>query len=94
MEGFGQGYVSMSAPTKEFEKQILTKEINHQGNPVLRWMVGNVVLKTDPAGNIKVDKGSSFDKVDGVVAAIMALAAKMTEVKEECIYNDMDILII
>jgi len=94
MEGFGQGFISMSMPTKEFEKQILSREINHQGNPVLRWMMGNVQLKTDPAGNIKVDKGSSFEKVDGVVAAIMALGAKVSEVKEEFIYDNRDLIML
>ena len=45
----------------------------HGGNPVLRWMAGNVVIDTDPAGNIKVTKAKSKEKIDGIVAAIMAL---------------------
>lgn len=43
------------------------------GNPVLRWMAGNVVIDTDPAGNIKVTKAKSKEKIDGIVAAIMVL---------------------
>ncbi len=75
---FGQGYGSMSAPTKEFEKLVLTGKIEHFGNPVLRWMLASTLVKTDPAGNIKLDKEKSTQKIDGIVAAIMALGEWMT----------------
>lgn len=75
---FGQGYGSMSAPTKEFEKLVLTGKIEHFGNPVLRWMLASTLVKTDPAGNIKPDKEKSTQKIDGIVAAIMALGEWMT----------------
>ena len=70
---FGQGFSSMSAPTKEFFRLLMEGRIIHGGNPVLRWMAGNVVIDTDPAGNIKVTKAKSKEKIDGIVAAIMAL---------------------
>lgn len=70
---FGQGFSSMSAPTKEFYRLLMEGKIIHGGNPVLRWMAGNVVIDTDPAGNIKVTKAKSKEKIDGIVAAIMAL---------------------
>lgn len=70
---FGQGFSSMSAPTKEFYRLLMEGRIIHGGNPVLRWMAGNVVIDTDPAGNIKVTKAKSKEKIDGIVAAIMAL---------------------
>ena len=41
--------------------------------PVLRWMAGNVVIETDAAENIKVTKAKSKEKIDGIVASIMAL---------------------
>ena len=75
---FGQGYGSMGAPTKEFEKMVLTEKIEHFGNPVLRWMMASTVVKTDPAGNIKPDKEKSSQKIDGIVASIMALGEWMT----------------
>ena len=75
---FGQGYGSMSAPTKEFEKLVLTGKIEHFDNPVLRWMLASTLVKTDPAGNIKPDKEKSTQKIDGIVAAIMALGEWMT----------------
>lgn len=75
---FGQGYGSMSAPTKEFEKLVLTEKIEHFGNPVLRWMLSSTVTKTDPAGNIKPEKEKSVQKIDGIVGSIMALGEWMT----------------
>jgi len=69
----GQGFASMSAPTKAFEGLVRSGHYRHGGNPVMRWMIDNVRLRTDPAGNIKADKGKSAEKIDGVIAAIMAL---------------------
>ena len=51
---------------------MLTEKIEHFGNPVLRWMLASTVVKTDPAGNIKPDKEKSVQKIDGIVAGIMA----------------------
>jgi phage terminase large subunit-like protein len=70
---FGQGFASMSPPTKEFYKLLMEGRIQHGGNPIMRWMAGNVVVDTDPAGNIKCTKAKSPEKIDGIVAAIMAL---------------------
>ena len=79
----GQGFASMSFPSKEFEKAVLEGQMCHQGDEVLRWMLGNVTLKIDPSGNIKPDKAKSGDKIDGVVAAIMALYEALTHEDEE-----------
>ena len=93
MSQFGQGYRSMSAPSKELEKLVLKKEINHLRNPVLRWQCENVQLQTDPAGNIKINKQKSSEKVDGMVALVMALGEMMTdESPGDSIYNDRGIL--
>ncbi|MBR6398873.1 MAG: terminase large subunit [Lachnospiraceae bacterium] len=70
---FGQGFKDMSPPTKELMKLVLGKEIAHGGNPVLHWMMDNVCIRTDPAGNIKADKEKSTEKIDGVIATIMGL---------------------
>jgi phage terminase large subunit-like protein len=93
MSQFGQGYRSMSAPTKELEKMVLKKEINHLRNPVLRWQCENVTLQTDPADNIKINKKRSSEKVDGMVALVMAIGEWMTDENEgESIYNERGIL--
>jgi len=71
--GFGQGFASMSAPCKELEKRVLGREIAHGGNPVLRWMASNVSVTMDAAGNMKADKAKSTERIDGIVAGLMAL---------------------
>lgn len=70
---FGQGYASMSGPTKELEKLVLGKELNHGKNPVLRWMASNVSIEQDAAGNIKASKSKSTERIDGIIASVMAL---------------------
>ena len=73
MVPFGQGFKDMSPPSKELFKLLMEGNIVHGGNPVLKWMAGNVVMRQDPAGNIKPDKEKSVEKIDGIVASIMAL---------------------
>jgi phage terminase large subunit-like protein len=94
---FGQGFYSMSAPTKETERLILARKLNHGGNPVLRFMIDSTCVKTDPAGNIKPDKASSTGKIDGVVATIMAVDRWQREIgleKERSVYDERGILFI
>jgi phage terminase large subunit-like protein len=81
MEAMGQGYASLSGPTKQMQRLILkgAKQpgdpcLLHGGNPVIRWMVDNLAIATDPAGNVKPDKASSHEKIDGVAALVDALA--------------------
>jgi phage terminase large subunit-like protein len=73
MEPYGQGFASMSQPSKQLEQMVLRQEINHQGNPVLSWQMENVSLRYDPADNIKPDKAKSKDKIDGIVSLVMAI---------------------
>ena len=73
MVPFGQGFASMSTPTKEFYRLLMEGQISHAGHPVLRWMAGNVVIETDAAENIKATKAKSKEKIAGIVASIMAL---------------------
>ncbi len=80
VEGFGQGYVSMNPPSKEFERRIVLGGIEHGNNPVARWMAENVSTEQDPAGNIKPSKrgrGENAPKIDGIVAAIMGTGGWM-----------------
>lgn len=79
MSEFRQGFASMSAPTKKLESMVLSGALIHGGNPVLRWMASNVSLRIDPAGNVKVDKAKSREKVDGIVALAMAVGEWMTD---------------
>ncbi|WP_373898836.1 terminase large subunit [Haloimpatiens sp. FM7315] len=84
---FGQGYKDMSPPTKELMKVTLEQKIAHGGHPVLSWMMDNVYVRTDPAGNIKPDKEKSTEKIDGVVALIMALDRAVRKEMKENIYE-------
>jgi phage terminase large subunit-like protein len=70
----GQNIVSLNFPTKELERIATGLQLEHFGNPVLTWMMGNVVLARDTSGNVKPDKGKSEKKIDGVSAMINALA--------------------
>jgi phage terminase large subunit-like protein len=70
---FGQGYRSMTGPTKLLEKLVLDGRIHHGGNPVLTWQAGNVAVERDAAENLKPSKEHSTERIDGIVATIMAL---------------------
>lgn len=73
MVGFGQGFSSMNAPTKELLRLLPEGKIRHGGNPLLAWCASNVALAQDPAGNAKPDKERSGDKIDPITALVMAL---------------------
>ena len=95
MVQFGQGFHSMSAPTKEFERLILEKKIIHNGNEILRWNVDNLVVETDASGNIKPSKRKATEKIDGVVALIMSLSrALIYGVAQESVYDSRGLLFI
>lgn len=97
MIDFGQGFRSMSYPTKELMRLILDRKISHNGNDALNWMLENMVVKTDEAGNVKPDKKRSTEKIDGAVALIMALDIALKNDSEdsvESVYENRGILII
>ena len=70
----GQGYASLSAPTKEWLGKIASGKVRHGGNPVLRWMAANLVAEQDPAGNLKPSKAKSTERIDGQAAAVIAMS--------------------
>tara|TARA_R100001244_G_scaffold52832_1_gene45872 strand:+ start:1118 stop:2680 length:1563 start_codon:yes stop_codon:yes gene_type:complete len=77
MSAFGMGYKSLSAPTKEIEAKVLTRDFIYFNDPVIRWQFGNVQLLIDPAGNIKPAKDKSTDKIDTILAMVMAVGEEM-----------------
>lgn len=87
MVQFGQGFASMSPPMKELERLVLSKKIRHGGNPVLTWMADNLVARVDPAGNVKPDKEKSREKIDGIVALIMALDLALRHPEKKSVYE-------
>lgn len=73
VEFFGQGYFSMSQPAKDFERMALSSLLDAGGHPCLRWQIDHVTYAQDDAGNIKPSKNRSSEKIDGLVALIMAI---------------------
>ena len=94
MVPFGQGFKDMSPPTKELMRLVLERKICHGGHPVLRWNMDNVFVRTDPAGNLKIDKEKSTEKVDGAVALVMALDRAMKNQNSGSVYDDRGLLIL
>ncbi|WP_234821548.1 terminase large subunit [Mycolicibacter virginiensis] len=104
----GQGFASMSAPTKDLQRLIklgakvdddgvpVKPMIRHGGNPLLRWMVDNFAVAMDPAGNVKPDKANAGDKIDGVVALIMGLARALAarEAEGTSAYEDEGLMVV
>lgn len=91
----GQGFASMSPPTKELMKLTLEQKLAHGGHPVLRWNMDNIFIRTDPAGNIKADKAKSTEKIDGAIATIMALdrAIRCGNDTSESVYDTRGLLV-
>lgn len=85
MTPHGQGYASMSAPLKELLRTIRMGRFHHGGHPALRWMIDGLSVTLDPAGNVKPDRSAVADagyKIDGVVAAVMAMTGVMLAAPE------------
>ncbi len=91
---FGQGYKDMSPPTKSFYELLMQGKIIHGGHPVLKWMAGNVVVESDPAGNVKPTKAKSAEKIDAIVAAIMALDRCIRHEEQGSVYDERDLFVI
>ena len=93
MVEFRQGFRSMAAPTRELEKLIVSRKLAHGGNLVTRWMASNVAVAQDPAGNLKPAKDKSTERIDGIVALIMAIGRAMLppEPQLTSIYETQDL---
>lgn len=93
--GFGQGFQSMSPALDAMETLVLDGKLNHGGHPILTWNCSNCVVDTDPAGNRKLSKKRSREKIDGMVALIMAVGVWSSEQKqEEIIINDSTLFVV
>lgn len=87
-----QGFTSMSPPSKEFEKLVASGKVEHGGHKILRWNAANATIETDAAGNIKPSKKKSRQRIDGLVAAIIALDRMLrSQMAEEFIYETQGI---
>lgn len=89
LQPFRQGFLSFGSPTRTFEEMVVNGEFHHDGNPITGWMLGNVALLKDAAGNLKPAKNKSKDKIDGIVASIMAIGEySLWEIPGNTTHND------
>lgn len=93
MTPLGQGYATLSAPSKELEVLVATGRIRHGGHPVLRWAASNVVVEEDAAGNIKPSKHKSSEKIDPIAALVNALERAMGD-EGGSVYESHDLLVL
>jgi phage terminase large subunit-like protein len=91
---FGQGFASMSPAAKEFEKLLLGRELAHGRNPVLDWMASNVQVQVDAAENVKPIKVDRRKRIDGIVAAVMAIGRAAASPKIASIYETRGVLVL
>ena len=96
MVPFGQGFYSMAAPSRRFEELVIGGKIRHGMNPVLRWMAMNAAAETDAAGNVKPSKKLATERIDGIVAEIMALGRFMVSDPDgdRSIYEEEDLMVL
>lgn len=88
VESFSQAVGNVTGPTKQFYEWILNKNLEHDSNPVMAWMMSNIeVYQDDANGNYKIHKGKSKNKVDGPCAAVNAIGRLLSEMKEGMIYT-------
>ncbi|WP_180982423.1 terminase large subunit [Methylocella silvestris] len=80
-----QGVQSMGEASKEFERLVFAGQLDHGGHPVLRWMIGNALIRFDRNMNFTPDKQKSREKIDGIVATIIALAGRLSDEGDETI---------
>ena len=87
-----QGYASLTAPSKELEKLVVSRKLFHGGNPVLTWCAANVVVQQDPAGNLKPSKEKSTERIDGIIALVIALSRATAGDDTSNVYDERGLL--
>ncbi|WP_200974441.1 terminase large subunit [Echinicola sp. 20G] len=85
---FGQGYKSMSPAIKKTESLIMEKNLLHNNNPILKWCISNVKIVKDDAGNVKMSKEKSKEKIDNAVSLVMAVGQFFIDKNEELLEEE------
>lgn len=89
-----QGFATLSEPTKRLLAFVQGRKIRHDGHPVLAWMASNLVTAEDPAGNLKPDKAKATEKIDGIVALIIAISRWIVQEAPQETIIDRGILVL
>lgn len=90
MVDWGQGWISMGPAVDALEESVIRRRLKHDGNPVLGFCFANAIVASDAAGNRKLDKSATRFRIDGAVAAAMALGLKardMYDGDQESVYR-------
>jgi phage terminase large subunit-like protein len=90
----GMGYASMSAPMKHLEALVRQRRLHHGGHPVLAWQADNLMVEQDAAGNIKPSKAKSRQRIDGMVALVMALGRLIVQPQVQNPYLERGLVIL
>jgi len=80
---YGQGFGSMNEPCKLLEKLFRSNRIDNNSDIIFQWMMSNVAIARDAAGNMKPDKANSADKIDGVSALLTGLGGYLKSIEED-----------
>jgi phage terminase large subunit-like protein len=86
--------LNFSEPMKTLEALVLQGKFRHDGDPVLTWMASNVVAHLDAKDNIYPRKERPENKIDGIVALIMALARAMMGGGDSSVYEERGQLVL
>jgi len=93
MVNLRQGHRTLAEPTKEFERLVFQRKLDHAGHPVLAWMAQHCGVRFDANLNYVPDKAGSKDKIDGIMASVMAVALTMGPAAAgPSVYEDRGIL--
>ena len=84
----------MSSPSKTLEALVMGRHLHHGDNPVLRWMASNCAIESDPAANIKPSKKKSTEKIDSIVALVMAIARATAGNDTGSVYDERGITLL
>ena len=79
LKPWGQGFKDMGPAVDALETAILSRNLRHDGHPVLAWNCSNVAVEIDPAGARKLSKAKAVDRIDGMVALVMAVGLHSRE---------------
>jgi len=90
----GMGYASLSAPTKYLEALVMGRQLQHGGNPVLRWCCDNTMCEQDSAGNLKPSKAKSTQRIDGIMALVLAISRLMLRQNKVNPYEERELLVL
>ena len=94
MVEFRMTTANLSEPTKTLDALIREKRIHHNGSPLMRWCIGNVVAKEDANGNVYPRKSHEKLKIDIAIALLMGLAGWVNSAQEESVYSSRGILVL